>query len=162
MSARGDIRAGFLTGHGIQGPIHCRTFKEGGTDCSCLLSVFINANRERRMKINRFFFVFSGVLFLAVTAVAAQDMGAENMVLHGGSKGEVPFPHHLHQEVLGGDCNACHSFFPQEKGAIEKNKSTGELKKKAVMNKLCIKCHRAAENAGKKAGPVKCGECHIK
>ena len=94
-------------------------------------------------------------------AMALAQMGAEHLALEGGSRGVVPFPHHLHQRTLG-DCNACHTLFPQEIGAIERLKSEGKLVKKQVMNKHCIKCHRAEKRAGKKAGPLSCAKCHQK
>ena len=97
----------------------------------------------------------------ACAAMAMAQMGAETLALEGGSRGVVPFPHHLHQRALG-DCNACHNLFPQETGAIERLKGEGKLVKKQVMNKHGIKCHRTEKKAGKKAGPVSCAKCHQK
>ena len=99
---------------------------------------------------------------LAGLSVAVENKGAKDIELYGGKQGKVPFPHHQHQAVLE-DCNTCHSIFPQEKGAIEKLKAEGQLKKKSdVMNKLCTKCHKAKKKAGEKTGPVTCKQCHIK
>ena len=83
------------------------------------------------------------------------------VLLFGGKRGKVPFPHHQHQNNLG-DCKICHSVFPQKSGIIEKLKSEGKLKKKYVMNKLCTKCHKEKKKAGEKSGPVACAKCHIK
>ncbi|WP_413837302.1 cytochrome c3 family protein [Desulfobacula sp.] len=47
-------------------------------------------------------------------------------------------------------------------GALTKSKKTGVLKKKQVMNKTCLKCHRNNKKTGKAYGPVKCSGCHIK
>ena len=82
-------------------------------------------------------------------SLAAENPGAESMDLEGGKRGKVPFPHRLHQKDLG-DCQICHSVFPQESGAVEKLKAEGTLKKKYVMNKLCTKCHKAKKKAGMK------------
>ena len=93
--------------------------------------------------------------------LATENPGADNMVLEGGKRGKVPFPHRQHQKNLG-DCQICHSVFPQDSGAIEKLKAEGTLKKKYVMNKLCTKCHKETKKAGRKSGPAKCSTCHIK
>lgn len=90
-----------------------------------------------------------------------QDKGAENIEMEGGKRGNVPFPHHQHQERLV-DCQTCHSVFPQKAGSIEELKAQGKLKKKYVMNKLCTKCHKETKKAGKKTGPTTCAKCHIK
>ena len=83
------------------------------------------------------------------------------MKLDGGSRGEVPFTHSKHQERLG-DCNVCHSLFPQSSGAILANKKKGDLKKKQVMNTLCIKCHKTEKSKGNAYGPVVCSKCHVR
>ena len=100
-------------------------------------------------------------IFAVAGATAVQNKGAETIDLYGGSRGEVSFPHHKHQKVLG-DCNVCHGIFPQVSGAIEDLKAQGKLGEKQVMNKQCVKCHRDKKNAGEKTGPVRCGECHQK
>lgn len=96
------------------------------------------------------------------SAVAAlENNGAAQITLEGGTRGEVPFPHHLHQEQLK-ECDVCHTLFPQEKGSIERYKKEGKLVKKEIMNKHCIKCHRARKRAGEKGGPTICTKCHVK
>ena len=95
----------------------------------------------------------------AESADKASDLGAENMQLEGGTLGDVPFPHRLHQETVN-DCSACHELFPRESGAIRAQQQAGALKKQKVMNDQCIKCHLARSSAGKSAGPTKCGTCH--
>ncbi len=89
------------------------------------------------------------------------DTGAEKMIIDGGSKGKVPFGHRLHQKNLG-DCNICHTIFPKVKGAIVDLKKKEDLKRKQVMNKLCLKCHRAERMAGKAYGPTTCSKCHVR
>ena len=103
------------------------------------------------------------VLILAggLGAVAEENKGAAEMNLDGGERGVVPFPHRRHQNKLG-DCKPCHDLFPKEKGAIDRMKKEGKLAGKQVMNKYCIKCHRAEKKAGHAAGPVTCSKCHEK
>ena len=113
------------------------------------------------LKYKLILLIIFGIVFVVAGATAVQNKGAETIDLYGGSKGKVPFPHHKHQEALG-DCNVCHSVFPQVSGAIEDLKARGILGKKQVMNKHCVKCHRAKKNAGEKTGPLRCGDCHQK
>ena len=110
--------------------------------------------------------LIAGVLFFTAASVAlsgapVENKGAAKIKLPGGKRGPVPFPHHQHQDKLG-DCDICHSVFPQEAGIIETLKAEGKLKKKHVMNKLCTKCHRQKKREGIKAGPTTCSKCHIK
>lgn len=100
-------------------------------------------------------------VFIVTTAagLAVENKGADMMSLTGGRQGPVPFSHHKHQNRLG-DCQACHGVFPQKKGAIDEMKKEGKLKPKAVMNKQCIKCHRAEKKAGNPSGPLTCTTCH--
>jgi len=102
-----------------------------------------------------------GAVATLPTAQAEINKGAAQMMLEGGSSGPVPFPHQDHQTRLA-DCLICHNAFPQEKGSIEKLKSEGLLQKKQVMNKQCIKCHRAEKTAGNPTGPLTCNKCHVK
>jgi hypothetical protein len=97
----------------------------------------------------------------AAVAVQAANKGAENLTIYGGSRGDVPFPHHAHQERLQ-DCNTCHAVFPQEVDGIKKMKVAGTLKPKQVMNKQCVKCHKDQKTAGNPTGPTTCSKCHIK
>lgn len=96
---------------------------------------------------------------IAVIAIAAENIGQEQFDLDGGGRGDVSFPHKLHQDTLG-DCNACHDLFPKELGVIEKMKADNKLKRKQVMNASCIACHKEYKAKGKKFGPVRCNECH--
>lgn len=104
--------------------------------------------------------VFAGFVSFVVAGEDPNVKGAEKLELNGGFKGKVPFPHHQHQKIS--DCTKCHSIFPKEAGVIDKKKADGSLKKKQVMNKLCIKCHKAEKNAGKPYGPISCSKCHTK
>lgn len=117
------------------------------------------------MKIKLIVVLVSVTAIMAVATIAStmagQNMGAVNLQLNGGTRGDVPFPHHQHQEQLG-DCQICHSVFPQKSGSIKKLKADGKLKKKYVMNKLCTKCHKEKKRAGQKSGPTTCKSCHIK
>jgi hypothetical protein len=100
----------------------------------------------------------SGAIALGV---ASENKGTQDILLEGGKRGHVPFPHYRHQENLQ-DCQICHSVFEQKSGSIEKLKAQGNLKKKYVMNKLCTQCHKQTKKAGKKSGPTTCAKCHIK
>lgn len=102
----------------------------------------------------------TAILLLVVAALAAEkNMGAPILVIPGGKKPPVTLPHEAHQAALQEDCNSCHNLFPQVAGSIEKLKEEGALKKMQVM-KQCQGCHKDFVKAGKKAGPVKCDECH--
>ena len=117
------------------------------------------------MKFKLVVILTSVMALIAVSSLnglqAIENQGAENIELEGGKRGNVPFPHWRHQEKLG-DCQICHSTFPQELGAIEDLKKQGKLKKKYVMNKHCTKCHKQKRKAGQQSGPTTCSKCHIK
>lgn len=109
--------------------------------------------------------LFTSVVVLAMVTVlfssASENKGASRIVLNGGKRGAVSFPHLRHQNKLA-DCQTCHVLFPQENGSIDKMKSEGRLKSKQVMTTSCIKCHRADKKAGKTSGPTSCTQCHQK
>ena len=105
------------------------------------------------------------VCAMCVVAIAGDwtiqktNRGDATMVIDGGKTGDIPFSHHLHQDKLGGVCEACHNLFPQKKGAIAALQESGQLAKKEVM-KQCQKCHRRLKHEGKKSGPIGCRDCH--
>jgi hypothetical protein len=102
--------------------------------------------------------IFSG----AAWAVTDQSQGAAELQINGGRTGNILFKHRLHQETLK-TCAPCHDHFPQKSGSIEQMKTTGKLKKKEVMNHVCLKCHRDRKKKHLSAGPtVKCSECHVR
>ncbi|MDD9302138.1 MAG: cytochrome c3 family protein [Desulfobacter sp.] len=103
--------------------------------------------------------IIIGICTLVATTLGFSGQGREIMTLDGGKTGSVEFKHHLHQSVVG-DCQVCHSSFPQKEGALAAAKEASKLKKKQVMNKTCIKCHRAEKKAGNASGPVSCKACH--
>ena len=107
------------------------------------------------------FIVILFCLLASVVTVVSAENGAESMLLNGGKRGKIPFPHRTHQDVLK-DCKKCHDLFPQEPGVIDRLKKTGGLKKKRVMNTRCVKCHKAMKKTGNKAGPTTCKNCHIR
>jgi hypothetical protein len=116
------------------------------------------------MKINRINLVIviaALMLFAAVFAIAAENMGGEKLTVDGGSKGAINFPHKGHQDGLK-DCNICHATFPKELGVIKKLKEKKEIKNKLVMNDVCLKCHKGYKEAGKEHGPINCNGCHSK
>jgi len=117
------------------------------------------------MKIARRVLLLVACMLVAGGAVALsssqQNKGADLIELQGGTRGNVPFPHHQHQERLV-DCQICHATFEQKAGIIAELKAQGKLKKKHVMNKLCTKCHKETQKTGEKSGPTTCSKCHIK
>jgi hypothetical protein len=106
------------------------------------------------------FSIFPAIVILFSTFVWAQNKGPAEVVIPGGTTGDVPLKHHLHQKVLG-DCNLCHNLFPQKGGMVQKLKDEGKLEKKKLMNQ-CQRCHREKANDGLKSGPVTCKTCHSK
>ncbi len=100
-----------------------------------------------------------GIFFVYVLLVAASSKD-ENIIIKNDKKGNIPFPHVRHQEVLV-DCNICHSMFEQKPDAISLSIAQGKLKKKQVM-KNCRSCHKSMKKEEKKTGPTKCSACHVK
>ena len=113
------------------------------------------------MKIKILLVFIIAVFFITTIGIAVEDKGTKEKELFGGTRGKVPFPHHQHQNKLGG-CNDCHSIFPKTDGAIEDMKKKGTLQSKKIMNTVCIKCHRAEKKTGNKSGPLTCSKCHVK
>ncbi len=103
--------------------------------------------------------VISGFAVAGDWSIQNTDKGDKEMVLDGGTLGNVPFTHRQHQKDLKNECRICHEQFPQKKGTINAMKSEGTLGSKDVM-KTCTKCHRAARREGSKTAPIKCRECH--
>ena len=111
--------------------------------------------------------VFAGALISAMTlmlenrAYSGEDHGPGDLTLTMMKKGPVPFPHQRHQEALKNDCMICHDLFPKESGGIERLKGEEVLKSKQVMNKHCIKCHKARKKEKRSTGPTSCKACHV-
>jgi hypothetical protein len=61
-------------------------------------------------------------LFLFSIAFAI-NKGQEKITLDGGKRGDVPFPHRLHQNKLADDCNACHQLFTKKNWHYRANES---------------------------------------
>ena len=112
------------------------------------------------MKNKLLIFFIIGIILIPILVIAAQDRSAKEILLSGGKKGDVLFPHRIHQVVLK-DCTKCHNLFPQSLGSIEKLKISKKLKRKQVMKK-CRNCHKAKREAGEKSGPIGCNACHLK
>jgi hypothetical protein len=79
----------------------------------------------------------------------------------------VVYRHDRHTEVLGQkrkDCTVCH--LKDEKGVMSlKFQRLQDADRDTVMNVYhdnCISCHVQTMTEGEKAGPVTCGECHVK
>lgn len=101
------------------------------------------------------------VIFTGAVVFAMPNNGKEEINIDGGKKGNIDFPHRIHQDILG-DCNICHAVFPKEAGIIKELKTQKKLKNKQVMNKICLNCHRSMKKAGKETGPTNCSACHVK
>ena len=114
------------------------------------------------MKKVVFWVIILGLATASLLLASDQDRGAATLELYGGKTGKVIFPHHDHQKALEDNCQICHSAFPQKAGAIEELKASGDLAKKFVMNKQCVKCHKEKKKAGEKGGPTSCKKCHNK
>ena len=132
------------------------------------MGIFFYETRLRRyyskgeeMKISLILFSIILALVSIVAVTGAANQGAEQIKIYGGSRGDVLFPHHAHQDRLK-DCNTCHAAFPQEADGLKKMKEAGQLKPKQVMNKQCVKCHKDQKKAGNPTGPTTCSKCHVK
>lgn len=107
------------------------------------------------------------ILLVVVAALAAapalaaeQNRGEPEITISGGKKGDIAFPHALHQDTLP-DCQVCHKAFPQEKGAIAKLVEEKKLKSQEVM-RSCIACHKQRKKEQLSFGPLSCKDCHQK
>lgn len=109
------------------------------------------------------FFLLGGLIIAAFTppADAVDTMGAEKIMISGGNRGDILFPHRQHQSRLT-DCKFCHELIPKASGSIDALKSEKKISDKQVMNTLCIDCHRAKRVAGERSGPEACNMCHHK
>lgn len=104
--------------------------------------------------------IIGGILLSGGISTAGDDKGAESIMLDGGSRGSVTFPHGRHQGIFV-DCKPCHELFPKESHVVERMKAEGKLQKKDVMN-MCKGCHNDLAKKGQKTGPVACKDCHKK
>ncbi|MCP3922918.1 MAG: cytochrome c3 family protein [Desulfobacterales bacterium] len=104
------------------------------------------------------------LLFIAIVycgVVFAEPTGPEKITITGKKRGPVVLDHRKHQKITS-TCLTCHSNFPKETNGLKAAISKDEIKKKFVMNKVCIKCHRSLKKTGKKHGPTACNKCHQK
>ena len=106
-------------------------------------------------------FIAAAIVWTAGMSIAETNNGAKEILIPSANQGEVKFPHQQHQEALK-DCMLCHDLYPQQPGAIQDLMQKGTLGPKQVMNKQCVKCHKARKEAGEKTGPVACKDCHAK
>ncbi len=123
------------------------------------------------MSVTRYYILaVLAALVLALTSASPAPVQADSsdssngpatIEIYGGKRGKIDFPHRAHQERLG-DCQRCHSLFPKQHDALKNLKKAGKLSSKKVMNKLCIKCHKAEKRAGRPSGPTTCSKCHTR
>jgi len=116
---------------------------------------------QKNWKLSFFCLILTGLFLGPILSFAGEPQGKKEISLYGGKSGNILFPHHLHQKVVT-DCQTCHVDFAQREGALDAAKKSAALKKKQVMNKTCLKCHRALKKSGKTSGPTSCKHCHTK
>ena len=79
---------------------------------------------------------------------------------------KVLFDHRKHSEALKKEgCKACHPAVTEEDLLFEFPFNVAKKDKDSIMNayhEKCITCHQNNLDRKKKAGPVTCGECHVK
>jgi hypothetical protein len=79
---------------------------------------------------------------------------------------KVLFDHRKHSEALKKEgCKACHPAVTEEDLFFEFPFKPAKKDKDSMMNayhEKCITCHQNNLDRKKKAGPVTCGECHVK
>ena len=92
------------------------------------------------------------------TAEAASDEPPE-LVEYTPEYGRVSFTHMKHMDDYEIDCADCHH--EDMEGGMSKCTNCHEPPKNAL-HKNCQGCHKDLEKEGKKTGPVKCRECHVK
>ncbi len=101
--------------------------------CSVITVKDAMSNWKSSIKIRILLLLGAGMLGFAAGSVAlsgapVENKGAAEIKLANGKRGPVPFPHRRHQDKLG-DCDICHSVFPQKAGIIEELKAQDKLKK---------------------------------
>jgi len=108
-------------------------------------------------------FIVSSFLVIGLAVyVNAMEKGAETVIFEKGRMPAVTFDHHMHQDKLDNECNACHDLFPMKAGIIKEMITEEKLKKQQVMNSKCVKCHKDRKKQGLEAGPTKCTACHVR
>jgi len=115
------------------------------------------------MKRNIIFIIIllSGIV-MNTGVSAEQDKGSEIVIFEKGRMPQVTFDHHMHQQKLDNECNACHDLFPMQAGIIKEMIAGEKLKKQQVMNEKCVKCHKDRKKEGLAAGPTSCTSCHVR
>ncbi len=129
--------------------------------------------------------IFLSVLLLASLFVVFHDrVGAQEDVINidhkdafkGLQRPAVKFMHEKHAELYP-NCTECHHTYEYQGGkrvndwsgegqpCSECHKLNEDGKKPSLMNsyhETCTGCHRTLIKEAKKAGPVTCGECHVR
>ncbi|MEW6002776.1 MAG: sulfate respiration complex hexadecaheme cytochrome HmcA [Nitrospirota bacterium] len=81
-------------------------------------------------------------------------------------RAQVIFDHGRHSKAFKKDgCKICHPATEEENLIFEHPFKIVVRDKKSVMNSYhekCIGCHKKRINERKKAGPITCGDCHVK
>lgn len=92
---------------------------------------------------------------VTVTKVTAYGSGKEKRVLYKGQVGAVVFPHAIHEEEAGLNCESCH----HKKGNDDRIKQCAVCHNGYagydIMHGLCVDCH-----ISRNKGPQECMGCH--
>ncbi len=135
--------------------------------------------------MRRGFIIFLSSLLLATLFVVFHDrVGAQEDIitiehkdaLKGLQRPPVKFTHEKHADRYP-NCTECHHTYEYQSGKRANNwngegqpcsechKAKEDGKKVSLMNayhETCTGCHRTLGTEGKKAGPVTCGDCHVR
>jgi len=127
-----------------------------------------------------FTFLIKGVQVYSVENKVVAQKKTENKIIIAHTeifgkleRPQVVFNHGLHSDAFKKEgCKTCHPVIEENKlnfeylpQGVAKVIATRSRDKKSEMNSYhekCINCHKKRINEGKKAGPVICGDCHVK
>jgi hypothetical protein len=114
-----------------------------------------------------------GILLLAVRPAVAQDdtMILESPELASHSRARVRFEHEKHAEKI--ECAACHHDYDEygvntdddgQRCAVchQSGTGAGAVPLMRAFHLQCKGCHAKIAAKGDKAGPLMCGQCHVR
>jgi hypothetical protein len=120
--------------------------------------------------------------FVSLTAINWTSAQEEELVIESADvfgkkqRPAVVFKHELHFDAFP-DCIECHHIYEKNNGEKEnvwsgeeqscsdchkRVKEDNRLPLMEAFHNNCTKCHREMAKEKKKAGPVTCGECHVR
>lgn len=120
-----------------------------------------------------FLMVAVATFLMATWALAQQEvLKLEHQAFVSRQRPAVVFPHAQHYGTLA--CTDCHHFYENGKNVWDESRETncaachglkaegGKMGLMPAFHGKCLNCHRKTKAEGKNAGPVVCGECHVK